>query len=142
MTGRVKQFALFILSFEERSEDFTFVRVTYTDSVVDNLNLNLYGPMLQIEVVGYDLDFSAWRGKLYCIWDQVEHYLDGSHLVKLKLYIVLFEFKFKLDASELCLSFHYGDSVGYQSLKKALFLLWNKYLLVNHTFVKQELDLV
>ena len=118
------------------------VLVTYTDPMVDNLNLNLYGAMLQIKVVWFNLDFSAWRGKLYCIWDQVEHYLYGSHLVKLKLYIVLLEFKFKLDASELCLSFHYGDSVGYQSLKKALFLLWNKYLLVNHTFVKQELDLV
>ena len=142
MTGHVKHYALFVFSFEEWSKDFTLILVTYTDSVVDNLNLNLYGPMLKVEVVGLDLYFSAWRGKLYCIWDQVEHYLYGSHLVKLKLYIVLLEFKFKLDASELCLSFHYGDSVGYQSLKKAIFYLWNKYLLVDHALVEQKLDLV
>ena len=71
MTGHVKHYALFVFSFEEWSKDFILVLVTYTDSVVDNLNLNLYGPMLKFEVVGLDLDFSAWRGKLYCIWDQV-----------------------------------------------------------------------
>ena len=142
MTGRVKHFALFVFSFKKRSKDFTLVLVTYTDSMVDNLNLNLNGTMLKVEVVGLDLDFSVLRGKLYCIRDQVEHYLYGSHLVKLKLYIVLLKFKFKLDALGLCLAFHYGNSVGYQSLKKALLYLWNEYLLVDHTLVKQELDLM
>lgn len=81
MASRVEHFALLIFGFEEWSEYFLLVLFTYTNSVIDNLNLNLDGSLLEIQVVAFYLDFFFVRRKLDCIRDQVKQNLYGPHLI-------------------------------------------------------------